>query len=52
MNKFEIKDYNFETQTFTFQVNYPVTSGYLRIKDIDLNCTDSSLYIWDVQPGS
>lgn len=51
MNKFEIKDYNFETQTFTFQVNYPVTSGYLRIKDIDLNCTVSSLYIWDVQPG-
>jgi len=51
MSKFDIKDYNFDTQTFTFQVHYPVTSGYLSIKDIDLKCTIASMYIWDVQPG-
>jgi len=51
MNKFQIINYNSDSQQIEIRVNYPVKDGFIITKDIDLDTTIYKMKIWDVQPG-
>lgn len=51
MSKLELLNYNFREQRFDIQINCSIKTGYIILKDIDLETTIYKMKVWDVNPG-